>query len=452
MHDADVLVAEVRQGPSRQADTVVRRSRASFRPPDQRPRHDAERLAEMGIREYRSRRLLLYTDIEPEVAATLPPLLDQVFQSWESYFGPLPPARDGSDFQLTGYLMRDQDRFRQAGLLPVTLPAFAHGKHDAQQFWMNDSDYDYYRRHLLIHEATHCFMQAMGGTTRDVPVWYLEGMAELFAAHQPSDDGSTFFRIMPTRKEDFVGFGRVQMIQRAVADGRLLTLNEIARLKPDDFIHKNESYAWAWALCTFLDQHPRYHDRLQSLGRTYVGEGFETSLRRLFDPVVADLAAEWEVFAQHLCYGFDVERAAIQFDPGTAIAPGEKPHETSVSARAGWQSSLVEVLEGETYELRADGRTVLAETTRPWESEAQGISIRYSEGMRIGRLQGRVISAPDPETQRRRISDVIDLGREAKVVAPFDGTLYLRVNDFWNELSDNSGEYTVNIAVHASDN
>ena len=61
-----------------------------------------------GIRLYESRRLKLFTDVESAAAEPLPPLLDALFDEWERYFGNLPPARDGSDYQLTAYLMRDQ--------------------------------------------------------------------------------------------------------------------------------------------------------------------------------------------------------------------------------------------------------------------------------------------------------------------------------------------------------
>ena len=45
-----------------------------------------------------------------------------------------------------------------AGLLPDNLPSFLNGRHRGQEFWLNDQDQDYYRRHLVIHEATHCYM------------------------------------------------------------------------------------------------------------------------------------------------------------------------------------------------------------------------------------------------------------------------------------------------------
>ncbi|MBC8117334.1 MAG: hypothetical protein H7062_23300, partial [Candidatus Saccharimonas sp.] len=176
------------------------------RPDDQRPKHDDRRLAEAGIRLYESKRLKLYTDIDAEAARTLPPLIDAVYLAWVEYFGDMPPDRAGSEFQMTGYLIRDEALFREAGLVPEDLPMFEHGRHRRNEFWMREQKYDYFRRHLLIHEATHCFMTFLPGV--DAPVWYIEGMAEYFATHRLAPDGSVTFRIMPTSPEDFAGWGR----------------------------------------------------------------------------------------------------------------------------------------------------------------------------------------------------------------------------------------------------
>ena len=132
-----------------------------FRPNDPRAPHDDRKLAALGIRLYESKRLKLYTDIDPAVAATLPPVIDQAYDALVKYFGPLPPDRARTEFQMTGYLIKDDQLFREVGLIPEDLPRFEHGRHRRTEFWMREQKYDYYRRPLLIHEATHCFMTVM---------------------------------------------------------------------------------------------------------------------------------------------------------------------------------------------------------------------------------------------------------------------------------------------------
>ena len=418
----------------------------SFREPDLRPRHDADRLAERGIAQYESRRLRLYTDIEPSTAKTLPQLVDAIFEEWQDYYGPLPPARDGSDFQLSAYVMRDQQPFREAGLLPENLPVFSHGKHDGQEFWMNDQPDAYYLRHLLLHEATHCFMQAMGGTTVDVPLWYLEGMAELFAAHALDEDGRPSFRMIPAGPEEFVGFGRIEMIRQDIEQQDALTIARLETLTPGRFRRRQSAYAWSWSICLLADRSPKYHDLFQELGQRYPAEGFESTYQELFAPIADDFEAEWTLFTRELTYGFDVDRATIDYEKGIRPSEYETEFPSDIQADRGWQAAGIELEQGRTYQIEATGRVTLAETSKPWVSNPDGVTIRYAEGHPIGRLLGIVIGQPNaPALPGRDVSPVMSFGKSATLTAPATGTLYLRVNDFRDELADNQGAYSCRV-------
>lgn len=415
-----------------------------YRPDDARPQHDDARAAELGIQRYESRRLLLYADIDPEAARQLPPLMDRAFDALEAYFGPMPPARDGAAYQMTGYIMAERDRFLAAGMLPEqALESLVHGVHRGQEFWMNEQEYDYYRRHLLIHEGTHCFMMVQPG--HRPPVWYLEGMAEYFGTHRPNEEGVEF-GVMPHDRERFVGFGRIEMIREAVEEGRLLSVTEVVRLTDADFVaSRTEPYAWSWALCKFLDQHPRYRERFRQLAPHLVGYDFDRLHHELFAPDLPILAVEWELFVRNIEYGYDIPRAAIDFLRGEPLPPGAAIA-ADVRADAGWQASGIWVEEGQPYELQADGEVVLAGQPKPWISQPHGISIRYSQGKPIGRLVAAIQSeSPPGPNGEGALWHVIDVGTESVVTPPASGTLYLRVNDFWSELSDNTGEYRVTV-------
>lgn len=415
------------------------------RPADDRPQHDDAALAEIGIRRYASQRLVLYTDIAPEIARTLPPLVDAAYPAWVEYFGALPEAADGSEFQLTGYVMRDRALFRDAGLLPEDLIEFEHGRHRGYRFWMAEQRYDYYRRHLLIHEATHCFMLILPRPTRP-PLFYLEGMAELFGSHQLRPDGQVEFRVMPQDPNDAVGFGRVEMIQQAVRAGRGKSLAEVLQLSAQDFTEsKSDPYAWSWAVCKFLDAHPRYGPRFRELAA--VGEGAEFR-RRMADWLAADgdrMQAEWDLFIHTLAYGYDIPRAAIDFRGGEPLPAGRSVTST-VSSAAGWQSAGVRVEPGQAYRLTSTGSVTLAREPKPWLSEPQGITIEYAGGYPLGRVLAAVqCDTLVPEGEIGRLSRPIDVGRESTFKSPVAGTLYLRVNDHWNRLADNEGAYQIEI-------
>ena len=79
------------------------------RPSDDRPPVDPAELKKLGIDLFQSRRLKLFTDIDADIAKTLPPLVDQAYVAWEKYFGKLPPDADGNDFQVNGYLIKDKE-------------------------------------------------------------------------------------------------------------------------------------------------------------------------------------------------------------------------------------------------------------------------------------------------------------------------------------------------------
>jgi hypothetical protein len=414
-----------------------------FRPNDARLPHNDQHLADVGIRCFESKRLKLYTDIDPQVAATLPAVVDRAYEALEKYFGALPPDRARTEFQMTGYLIGDDALFRDAGLIPGDLPRFEHGRHRRNEFWMREQRYDYYRRHLLIHEATHCFMTFMPDV--EAPVWYMEGMAECFGTHRIAKDGTIEFRVMPTSPEEFAGSGRITVIRDDYASGKARTVTEILDLRPDEFL-QTDQYAWSWGLCTFLDKHPRYQERFRKMGGHLQRNAFPTEFQRAFNLDTRDLATEWTLFAQNLQYGYDVARAAIDFQAGTELSASQSRGEIEIKADRGWQSSTVLMREGDKYAISATGRFELAQEPKPWISGPQGISFRYFGGKPLGLLLGclRTESGESGGAEDSMLR-VYPIGRGGTFTAPVSGTMYLRINDEWSSLNDNNGSVTVEI-------
>ena len=417
----------------------------SHRPPDSRPKFDIAKIRQAGIEQYKSQRLILWTDIDPEIAKTLPPLVDAAYEAWVKYFGPPLPDRDGAEYQLTGYLMKDRERFVDTGLLPREVAGFDHGANRGYEFWMNDQDLPYYRRHLLIHEATHCFMMTVPGPSP--PLWYMEGMAEFFGTHAEATAGKPDFHVWPDRRENFVGFGRIELIQKEVAAKQALAATQVLALELADFQKtRREPYAWTWALCHFLDTHPRYQQRFRELGKHLERQEFLDQIQKNFSKDLPILEHDWQLFTHTLCYGYQFSAAIVDFQEGVLLAQG-KSASLAVKPEIGWQSTKIAVESGRTYQIKATGRVTLAPGPKPWDSEPQGISIRYANGQPIGRLLGAVLSnSPDAEGHGT-LWDVIPLDREARFKPSASGTFYLRVNDLWSELADNEGEYQVNVTA-----
>ena len=107
-------------------------------------------------------------------------VFDAAVPLWCEYFG-VEPAKV-ADWKIVGYVIQDKERFAGAGFIRRSLPDFPNGFSQGSQLWLYDQPSGYYRRHLLLHEGTHCFMYRwLGGTG---PPWYMEGMAELLG-HAP---------------------------------------------------------------------------------------------------------------------------------------------------------------------------------------------------------------------------------------------------------------------------
>lgn len=415
-----------------------------FRRDDTRPKHDDARAAELGIKRYESKHLLLYTDLDPDVARTLPPLMDAAYLALEDYFGPLPSNRAGTTFQMTGYVMVDAERFRTAGMLPQkAADLLVHGIYRGAEFWMHSQEYEYYRRHLLVHEGTHCFMSFLSGPR--LPDWYIEGMAEYFGTHHLAADGQATFGVMPVDPEDYVGFGRVEMLHEDIDAGRLRRIENVLALGSNDYIQsRREPYAWSWAFCKFLDANPHSQARFRELRLHLANPGFAELFTQLFTADAHDLELEWELFVRNIVYGFDVERAAIDFRTAVPLQSGHVSR-TEIRADAGWQATGVHVEAGAAYQLSATGEVTLALEPRPWISQPQGVSIRYAGGRPIGRVLAAV-RADAAGLDDTNGWQEFDVGRSTELSPADSGHLFVRVNDDWNSLADNSGAYSIEIS------
>lgn len=413
------------------------------RPSDNRPTHDDARLARLGIHKYESKRLRLYTDLDPKIARTLPPILDQAYDAWVKYFGKLPPTRERTEFQVTGYLIKDKALFARARLVPVDLPRFLNGRHRGYEFWMYDSQWEYYRRHLLIHEATHCFMYAVRDTR--FPTWYMEGMAEFFGTHTLDANGKATFGVMPQDVKDFIGSSRIEYVQQACSAGRALGIDHVLSLRPEDYL-KNPSYAWSWALCKFFDSHPRYQKGFRELAKITEASYFVMEFHKFKQAASPQIYSEWHLFANGLEYGYDPVLAAIDIRPGVPLSKVGDEKTVDVQSRAGWQSTGVWVDVNDTVELSATGQFELAQKPKPWISGPQGISFTYHQKRPLGELLYVIL----PDSRKSLPITALDLpygpaGRQRRVRSTMKGTIYVRINDSNAWLADNKGTLKVTV-------
>jgi hypothetical protein len=409
-------------------------------PPAQPKAIDLQRLKVAGIRKLEGVHLTLYTDVpsRPEVDE-LPQVFDAAVVPWCQYFR---VAVDKvATWKMTGYLVDRKERFQGTGLLPDDLPPFLNGYQRGSELWVYEQPSAYYRRHLLLHEGTHAFMntqlQGCG------PPWYMEGIAELMGTHR-WQDGHLQLAYFPKHRDEVEQWGRIKLIHTEVAAGRSLTLESIADYGPTAHL-KNEPYAWCWAVAAFLDGHPQFSARFRQLPddvRESAPE-FSASFWKLFEADRRQMVEQWQLFVLHLDYGYDLEREALVYDPpGTALAGSR---EIRVRAARGWQSAGVRVEAGATYVLEAAGRYQVAQAPRVWWCEPGGVTIRYYAGRPLGILLAAVSNESQALTGLTPLAkpDVVGLGAELECREA--GTLFLRINEAPAELADNAGELVVRI-------
>ncbi len=421
---------------SRPADSAAR-----WIPELPRMQVDDARAAAGGIRKLSGKRLTLYTDMPPAKAVDqLPEVFDRAFVQWCEYFR-VDPAQH-PDWSMTGFLMKEKARFQQTGLLPGDLPSFKNGYARNYTLWLYDQPSDYYRRHLMLHEGTHGFMNTILGACG--PPWYMEGIAELLATHRWGD-GRLRLNHFPTGREEVPYWGRIRIIKDAMAENRGKRLVGVIEYSASAHL-ETEPYAWCWAAAALLDGHPRYRDRFRQLAESVRQGDFTERFYRLMHDDWDQLCEEWQLLVSTLEYGHDVAATAVDFTPGEPLPPDGAS--VTIAAKGGWQDSRLRLEAGVEYGFTATGRYQVDDQPQIWWCEPGGVSIRYYRGRPLGILLAAIRpDQPDPSGLCGLLRPAV-LGLRASLKPKQTGTLYLKINDSAAELSDNAGELKVEIKMN----
>lgn len=405
------------------------------------PRIDEEKAAAAGIRKVSGQVLTLYTDLPADKEIDeLPAIFEKAVPQWCSYFG-LDPGK-AANWKPRAYLMKDKERFLTSGLLPADLPPFLNGFQKDNDLWFYEQEFPYYRRHLMLHEGTHGFMNMLLGGAG--PPWFMEGTAELLGTHLWKD-GALTLGYSPRNKEESAGWGRVKIIKDEFAAGRGMTLQEIFEYGSTAHL-KVEPYAWCWGATSFLDRHPLTKQAFRDLRK----ELRDTSPRfsAVFYTNVKDnwpqITEQWQLFVLEQEYGYDVERAAIEYRPGKPLAADN--NNVTIAADRGWQSSGLRLEAGNAYQISAQGQYQIGTQPKIWTCEPGGVTIHYHRGRPLGML----LAAVRPDDWEPK--DVTPLARPepiglgAKFTPAASGTLYLKINESAADLGDNKGTLVVRVS------
>lgn len=398
---------------------------------------DVRRAEAAGLRVLEGKYVRLVTDLPSSAAVDeLPAVFDAAVPLWAAYFDV--PAAKLAGARWVGFVVEDREKFAVLGLMTTERPDFQSGYAHDWEFWLAEQPSDYYRRHLMLHEGTHAFMQAILGGAG--PPWYMEGMAELLGTHEWRD-GKLRLGVMPASREDVPMWGRVKLIRDAAAANqawpleRVLAVDNVRGMTTDE-------YAWAWGLCALLDGHPGFQKPFRELRGEVTDPRFTErfKLKFLHDWGSVDLA--WQAFVAEVDYGYDITRMESTFKmPELA---GDRLH-VKLHTDRGWQTAW-NLRAGATYRISANGRYQIADDGTPWPCEPDGVTIDYYHGKPLGAVVGALMQGRGVESVPSFVKPLL-IGREATITPEHDGVLFVRVNESPAKLGDNKGEVALTLEL-----
>ncbi len=372
-------------------------------------------------------KIVLYTDLPsspgvdqiPDALEAAIPHICKFFHLDESRF---------ENWRVEAFLMRDVDAFVKLGALDGP-PRFLYGYSSRDRIFAKDQRIEYYNRFLLLHELVHTIMHETFGDL--YPRWYSEGSAEFLALHVWNAKKKEIEIAWNPESEDATpGFGRLRMVQEIVKASEAPTLFEILNFEPRDFVEV-KTYAWSWALVSFLHNSPKYRDVAALLPYWSLAN----DPNKLFADALGDrwseLELDWADFLQRLDYSYDYEASSIDYLDRLGKAPTSEEEAkgivVDVEPSRGWINTGVRLSSGVEYRLATKGRFqfYLPCVDRTLDFEATGATCQYAFGKPIGRLEAVVVSFDAARSTFAQIYELDDA----------QGNAGFRFNAFRNESS-----------------
>lgn len=426
---------------------------------------------ESGLRQRQGRHIRLVTDLQESpqlddwVAA-----FDAAVPLWSTFWAQDPDRL--ADWRVTAYVMTNKGDFADRGLIPAELPDFRFGYQSGNRLWVLHQPTIEYTRHLLLHEGAHGVSARLFGGGG--PPWYSEGVAEFLSTNAwrsaaagatPNMDGGgepLRIGIIPTDPMSVAGWGRIELIAQARRENRIPRIESVMRY--GETAHRDvEPYAWSWLAVTLMEMYPEYREAFHDAAKRGgdASPQFNSKLYADLRTVWPTLALRWWLLALDIDYGYDTARGAVAF-PGKPIPIGKGPEKGSVpfsvdstvpfsvDSTRGWQPAPFALRAGQTVSVTAQGRYTLRRPSdaRAWESEADGVTIRYHRGKPLGQLVACLLPLRITDAAPNLPANPVQgIGSSGTITATSDSWLFLRVNEATGELGDNAGELSLTFGL-----
>ncbi len=371
------------------------------------------------LRTVRSKSFLMTTDLSEEEARELLVRLETMLRLVSAYWGrphrgviPMYVAKDFARWPAEQIVQMDRagvQSIRRGGGLTVSETVVS-----GNAFRSKATVYAVADRGTPQHEAVHAYCTHAFGTCG--PVWYAEGMAEVGNYWQEQDDKSVRAPLQVIR---FLKRSDPKPLQ-AIVDSRLQTSGD-----------SWQNYASRWALCHLLGHNPNYTRRFKPLGLQLLNPAAKNaSFWQVYGTQAEEIDFEYRLFLQNLAPGYRVDLCSWDWKTKFRSPRGGRPVVSKIAANRGWQASRLRVVANATYEVETEGS---------WRLTKGGAAIDANgseDG--TGKLVGVVFAD-------RQLGTPFSLAAAGTFTAPAAGDLFLRCQDGWGQLADNSGTITVRI-------
>lgn len=402
----------------------------------------------MGFERVPGKFIDLTTDIaldnpEGDELRQLPSVFEKAIPIWCQEFGV--DATTVASWHADAYIMKVRQRFDDANLIPKHLPKFPYGFQFGDQMWVSEQRTNYYRRHLLLHEGTHWFMNRLYGSNG--PPWIMEGMAEWLGTHRwDADAGVLEMKTIPTSKEEVPDWGRISRIQEQLQNGTAPALETI--MQYGSTAHREvDAYAWSWAAVSFMQDHPDTRDAFREVLELRMRSDM-TQSRWLFKRLSKRwplIRAEWNSYVTDLKYGFTPAPGLMQITSRPQKL-GPTNEQINVEANRSWQASGFFALAGDTVQIETEGAFSVGRLPKTWKSYADGVTLEYFQGEPVGRLM-MCVASPVQAAEKTSPMEEIAVGAQKTVKVERSGELHFRVNEASHQRDDNAGSVAVSFRI-----
>lgn len=373
-----------------------------------------------GIHEYSSKNFVLRTDMAADEARELLQRLETMLVLVGRYFGKpnsqiieMNVVKDQAKWPPGSIDPDAQNSIETGGGITLSVTQFRSvGNGTRQAVAAKSVVWAVADRGTPQHEAVHAYCHQTFGRTG--PTWYSEGMAEL----------GQYWK----EKEDAVNIHDVVLTYLKSQEPKELTEIVAAGQQTGD---SWENYSWRWALCHLLAANPNYASRFKPLGLALLNDQ-QTSFEAVYGPMAKEITFEYYFFLKHLDQGFRADLCSWDWKAKFQRLKGTGSAQVKLDAMRGWQPSRVAVKEGDKLSVVATGE---------WQVSKSGKKLT-ADGDETGK--GKLVGILFDDY---KLSEPFELGASSEWSAPGDGNLFLRCQDEWNSLADNSGTVTIKVKL-----